>query len=132
MIENTFETLDNENILKYALKRYTNPHCIGMEEFLDDYKTLKYLKRLFNRYTDGNGLKERLIFNHLILFYNVFDNTAATRILFYKTDERHYPILRAFLEYLNKLPPIVSGVPTDVICKDIPVDIHITQTLKVI
>lgn len=132
MIENKFEILDKENILKYALNHYTNPHCTGMEEFIDDYKTLKYLKRLFNRYSEGNGLKERLIFNHLILFYNVFDNEAATRILFYKTDEKHYAVLKAFLEYINKLPNIVCGIPEDLLIKDIPIDIYIMKQLEVI
>ena len=49
-------------------------------------------------------LKERLIINHLVTFYNVFENHAATRILFYKVEKEYHPVLKTFLVFLNRIP----------------------------
>jgi hypothetical protein len=81
-----------------------------MEEFLDDMKRIKYIKRLFYRYHTKKVLKERLIINHLIILYNVLGNEACTRILFLKIDEEQHYILKTFLKFLNKLPSSVSGI----------------------
>jgi hypothetical protein len=59
---------------------------------------------LFKRYHDDSVLKERLIINHLVTFYNVFENVAATRILFYKVEKEYHPILKTFLVFLNRIP----------------------------
>ena len=77
------------------MKAYASPHCI-MSEFESDIKRTKYLKKLFRRYKATGDLKERLILNHIILLYNVFGVEPATRILFYKIDERDYDILKMF------------------------------------
>ena len=47
---------------------YDNPQCIDMDEFEDDMKRVKYIKRLVNRYSSAGELKERLILNHIISF----------------------------------------------------------------
>jgi len=49
-------------------------------------------------------MKERLIINHLIVFYNVFEVKAATRILFFKVEKEYHPVLKTFLVFLNKMP----------------------------
>ena len=49
-------------------------------------------------------MKERLLLNHIIIFYNVFPPAAATRILFFKIEEKFWPILKPFLFYLNLIP----------------------------
>jgi hypothetical protein len=41
---------------------------------------------------------------------NVF-KVGNNRILFYKTDERDYDILKTFLSYLNIARDIVYGIP---------------------
>jgi hypothetical protein len=60
--------LTEENFTLYAIKHYDNPACKGIAEFNDDLKRFRYLKRLFNKYTAGKDLKERLILNHLVSF----------------------------------------------------------------
>ena len=65
-----FESLNENNIDLYAAKMYSNPQCISIEEFHEDMKRIKYLKRLFNRYLSAGELKERLVLNHIIVFYN--------------------------------------------------------------
>ena len=99
-----FDDLNEKNFLLYAMKEYNNPQCTEVEEFNDDLKKIKYIKRLLNQYVSEGVLKERLLLNHIIVFYNVFPPAAATRILFFKIEEKFWPILKPFLFYLNLIP----------------------------
>ena len=99
-----FDDLNEKNFLLYAMKEYSNPQCTEVEEFNDDLKKIKYIKRLLNQYVSEGVLKERLLLNHIIIFYNVFPPAAATRILFFKIEERFWPILKPFLFYLKLMP----------------------------
>jgi len=51
-----------------------------------------------------------LILNHLIVIYNVFENEAATRMLFFRVEKKFYSILKPFLIFLNRLPEKVKGI----------------------
>ena len=52
-----FDDLNEDNFLIYAMKEYNNVQCTGVEEFYDDLKKIKYIKRLFNIYlNDGTTL----------------------------------------------------------------------------
>ena len=99
-----FDDLNEKNFLLYAMKEYNNPQCTEVEEFNDDLKKIKYIKRLLNQYVSEGVLKERLLLNHIIVFYNVFPPAAATRILFFRTEEKFWPILKPFLFYLKLMP----------------------------
>lgn len=126
----SFDDLNDENFLIYAVKMYDSPHCI-MSEFEGDLKRTKYVKRLFNRYKQTKVLKERLILNHIILLYNVFGAEAATRILFYRVDEKDYDVLKTFLIYLNYMPEKVKGIRgKDIISSDIFIDMTAAELLR--
>ena len=101
-----FSTLTPENINMFAIKHYDNPLCVDEKEFLDDMKRFKYLKRLFRKYETSKGieLKSRLIINHIIILANVFGVDAATTLLFFKIERNHWPILKAFLVFLQYMP----------------------------
>ena len=105
-----FDDLNEANFLMYSMKEYINPQCLDVQEFYDDLKKIKYLKRLFNQYKNDTTLKERLIFNHLIIFYNMFSTEAATRILFYKIEKEYWSILKTFLLYLNYMPEKIKSI----------------------
>ncbi len=109
--------LTDENFVLYAMKYYDNPHCRGVNEFNDDLKKFKYLKRLFRKYKAGGGLKERLILNHIIVIYNLFGNEAATNMLFFKIDRKYWSQLKSFLIYLHLMPPdnLIVEVDEDVL-----------------
>ena len=96
--------LTEENFTFYAIKHYDNPACKGIAEFNDDLKRFRYLKRLFNKYTAGKDLKERLILNHLVVIYNLFGAEAATKMLFFKVDREFWSQLKTFLVFLNYMP----------------------------
>lgn len=94
--------LDENNYVQYAMQHYDNPQCRDVDEFAKDLEeTPKYIKRLLNRYCNGGELRERLIINHLMMFYNVFGVEASTHLLFYKIEEELYPHMKTFLVYLN-------------------------------
>jgi hypothetical protein len=125
-----FDDLNDENFTIYAMKSYNSPNCI-MSEFEGDLKRTKYLKKLFRKYKKSNILKERLILNHIILVYNVFGVEAATKILFYKIDDRDYDILKTFLLYLNYMPDRVFGIRgKNIDSSTIMVDLNIAEILR--
>ena len=127
-LNNVMVELNESNYLVYAIKHYNSPECSGIEDFEEDVKRLKYLKRLFRRYERTGQLNDRLILNHLIVLYNVFDK-HATPLLFYKIDRQHWSILKTFLVFLNRMPLesiITGGVRGD----DIPLDFKIINILR--
>ena len=119
-----FDDLNEKNFLLYAMKEYNNPQCVQVEEFYDDLKKVKYIKRLFNQYLNEGVLKERLLLNHIIVFYNVFPVRSATRILFLKIEEEFWPILKTFLVYLSYMPEIIDSINGRAIISD---DIQLNQ-----
>jgi hypothetical protein len=126
-----FDDLNEKNFLLYAMQHYENPQCVEVEEFNDDLKKIKYIKRLFNQYATEGVLKERLLLNHIIVFYNVFSVEAATRILFYKLEEQFWSMLKTFLFYLNFLPSIIESVNGKTILTiEIPMDQGIVDSLR--
>jgi len=95
------DELNEGNILLYAAKHYYNPTFSDIEEFHDDLKRFKYIKRLVNRYLETGNLPDRLIMNHIIVVFNVFGIEPAFNILKVKLDEKHWPIVKPFLIFLN-------------------------------
>jgi len=98
-----FDELNTDNCILFAIKNYSNPQCHTREDFDEDIKRFKYLKRLFKRYLRGEQIRYHLVLNHLIILYNVF-NDAATPLLFYHMEQQYWGILKTFLLYLNKYP----------------------------
>lgn len=96
-----FNELTEDNLFLYAAKHYDNPTFSDIDEFHEDLKRFKYIKRLVNRYLDNDDLAERLILNHLIVVFNVFGIEACLNILELKLDERHWPVIKPFLIFLK-------------------------------
>ena len=128
-----FDDLNDDTFLMYAMREYNNMQCTDIEEFYDDLKKIKYIKRLFNSYKNNGQLKERLILNHLIIFYNVFTLQAGTRILFYKIEKDFWPILKTFLVYLDRMPDKIDSIRGEIIrTSDIQLDDGIITRLRTI
>ena len=101
--------IDDANFLLYCAKYYDNPHCHDTNEFYEDLRRIKYIKKLITRYMISGDLKERLILNHLIVLNNVFGPVHLCRILFLKMDKQ-LKYLKPFLLMLNILPDKVYNV----------------------
>mgnify|MGYP000550100341 CR=1 FL=1 len=98
-----FNELNESNYLLFAIKFYDNPQSLTKEDFEDDLKRIKYIKRLLKRYKNTGELKTHLILNHLTVLFNVF-NDAAVPLLFYNLDKELWSSIKSFLIFLNRLP----------------------------
>ena len=98
-----FKILTPETIDIFAKRHYDSPGA-GKEEFEDDMKRFKYLKRLFRKYDTSKEFKARLIINHIIILANVFGIDAASTLLFFKIDKQHWSLLKTILIFLNYMP----------------------------
>lgn len=98
-----FDELNENNYMLFAIKFYDNPQAVTKEDFEDDLKRIKYIKRLLKRYKNTGVLKTHLILNHLIVLFNVF-NDAAVPLLLYNLDCELWPSIKSFLVFLNRLP----------------------------
>ena len=126
-----FDDLNDDNFLMYAMREYNNMQCTDVEEFYYDLKKIKYIKRLFNVYKNNGQLKERLILNHFIIFYNVFTVQAGTRILFYKIEKDFWPMLKTFLVFLDRMPDKIESIRGEVIlASNIQLDDGIISRLR--
>ncbi len=126
-----FDDITDDNFLMFAMKEYNDIQCTDIEEFYDDLKKIKYIKRLFNIYKNTGQLKERLILNHLIVFYNVFPVQSGTRILFYKIEKSFWPMLKTFLIFLDRMPEKIDSIRGEVIrTSDIQLDEGIVTRLR--
>lgn len=111
-----FETLNEDVFLLFAARHYYNPTCIDAEEFHEDLKKFKYIKRLLNRYLNNGDLSERLLLNHLIVLFNVFGIEAGLKMLEYKLEERedYWSIVKPFLLFLKIIAnDKYTGIPMD-------------------
>jgi hypothetical protein len=105
MSEKLDDDLLEEDLVRFAIKQYYTPLGIDFDEFYTDLKRFQYVKRLLNRYCDYGKLGERLVLNHLIIIFNVFGYYGGLKILSHKLDDRHWPVIKPFLLFLNAIRP---------------------------
>ena len=100
-----FKEITKDNWLLFAQHHYDKPILNSEQEFYDDLKRFKYLKRLFRKYKITGKIKVRLAVNHIIVLQNVFGVEAAVTLLLFKVDRHYWPVLKACLDYLGYLYP---------------------------
>ncbi len=117
-----FDELNEENHLLFAIKHYENPQAATIEDFEEDLKRFKYIKRLFKKYITHGELKHHLLLNHLIICFNVFGE-ATIPLLFYKIEREYWSLLKTFLVFLNRIPVYhkrgLNEIPIDDECERI-------------
>lgn len=119
-----FDELNEDNYLLFAIKHYENPQSVTKDDFYEDLKRIKWIKRLLKRYTTEGELKVHLLINHFIILYNVFGD-AATPLLFFKLDKEYWSVLKTFIIYLQRFPeyPLTK-------LHDIPIDENCLEKLN--
>jgi hypothetical protein len=100
-----FKEITKDNWLLFAQHHYDNPTLQREQEFYDDIKRFKYLKRLFRKYRITKKIKIRLAVNHIIVLSNVFGVEVAVTLLLFKVEKLYWPYLKSILNYLNYLYP---------------------------
>ena len=109
-----FKEITKDNWLLFAQHHYDNPTLQKEQEFYDDIKRFKYLKRLFRKYKATENIKIRLVLNHVIVLANVFGVEAACILLLYKVEKMYWSYLKSVLVYLDYLyPHELNDVKTD-------------------
>ena len=109
-----FKEITKDNWMLYAQQNYDNPTLSKEEEFYDDIKRFKYLKRLFRKYQITGNIKVRLVVNHVIVLQNVFGVEAACVLLLFKVERMYWPYLKSVLVYLDYLyPHELNDIKTD-------------------
>jgi hypothetical protein len=101
---NIKQPLTEDNFSAFCQSCYFNPECSGKNEYTDDLKRIKYIKRLLQKIHKHKTLKsirERLIINHLIILRNVFGEENTARILFFNFEPRLHSYLKSFLVFLE-------------------------------
>lgn len=98
-----FDELTEDNYLLFAIKHYDNPQAATKEDFFEDLRRFKYIKRLLKKYHKGNDVKISLLLNHIIIVYNVF-NDAAPLLLFYKMEQEYWSDIKTIMLFLDRYP----------------------------
>jgi hypothetical protein len=118
-----FDKLTAKNFSAYAMKHYDDPQCEDMEDFQEDLRRFRYLKRLLFRYHESGELRERLLLNHLICLFNVFGYEPCMRMLRFKIKEdRYWSSIKTLLLYLDYI--------TQDFEPELPIDDVIAQRLR--
>ncbi|OUV63943.1 MAG: hypothetical protein CBC89_06415 [Euryarchaeota archaeon TMED129] len=121
-----FDQLNEKNYLMFAIQHYDNPQSVTVDDFMEDMKKFKYLKRLLKRYLKTGVLRVNLILNHLIVLFNVFGE-GTIPLLMYKLEREYWSLIKTFLVYLNRYPQIPAGsldlVDTDYDVKELLEDL---------
>ena len=75
-----FDYVNDNNFMMFAIKHYDSPSCTGETEFREDLSRIRSIGRSFSRYRKTGKINERLVLNHLIVLYNVFESQAMTKM----------------------------------------------------
>ena len=117
-----FNELNDDNFTLFAIKHYNNPQCLSTEEFYEDIRRFRYLKRLLKRYYKNGELRERLILNHIIILSNLFGVSNAIRMLKFKIEMEYWPVIKTCLLYL--------GYVEEDFEINIPIDMEVAKILR--
>jgi len=93
--------LTRKNFRVIAIKAYDNPYCLNEDEFNNDLKRLVTIRKMIANEHNGNTANIKLIINHLISYYNVFEHDVATDLLMFKLDDYQKPYACSLLKFLN-------------------------------
>ena len=118
-----FDKITAKNFQAFAMKHYDDPQCEDIEDFNEDLRRFRYLKRLLHRYHDLGEMRERLMLNHIICLLNVFGFEPCMRMLNFKISEKeHWSSIKTMLLYLEYID--------DTWFPDISVDMKLAERLR--
>jgi len=119
-----FDELNKDNFLLFAIKHYENPTSSTQEEFDEDIKRFKYVKRWLKKYHESGEINSHLLLNHILVIFNCW-NQGALPLFFFKIEPLYWPYLKSFFVYLDRIPEYPHTV-----LHDINEDINILNILN--
>lgn len=72
-----------------------------MDEFEEDLRLISTILRTIGWYKSGIDINYRILINNVISFYNVFEHTAASSMLYFKTQPEDICYINSLLSILN-------------------------------
>lgn len=112
-----FSELNQDNFILFAIKHYENPTAVTHDDFEEDLKRFKYVKRWLKKYHESGTINSHLLLNHILVIFNCW-NDAALPMFFYKIEPKYWAYLKSFLVYLKRIPEYPLTPILDV-CEDI-------------
>ena len=74
-----FDYVSDKNFIMFAIQSYDNNNMFSSEEeFHEDLTRIRSISRSFSRYRKTGEINERLVLNHLIILYNVFEGETLS------------------------------------------------------
>ena len=119
-----FDELNKDNFLLFAIKEYENPTTSTQEEFEEDLRRFKYVKRWLKKYKETGTINSHLLLNHIIVIFNCW-NDAAIPMFFHKIEFEYWSSLKSFLLYLDRVPEYPQSI-----LHDIEEDLNILKVLN--
>ena len=114
-----FDELNESNYIMFAIKNYENPQAVTQEDFYEDMKRFKWVKRLLNKYKNTGDLNVHLVMNHFIILYNIFGE-ATTPMLFFKIERELWSAMKSFIVFLGRFPEYphsdIHDIQVDMLC----------------
>jgi hypothetical protein len=98
-----FDELNDDNYILFAIKHYDNPQSVTKEDFFDDLKKFKLIKKILKKYCESDKVNVRLLINHFLILYNVFGE-ATTPLLFFKIEPQYWKLVKTIIIYLGRFP----------------------------
>ena len=98
-----FSELNKENFLLFAIKHYENPTAVTQDDFEEDLKRFKYVKRWLKKYHESGDINSHLLLNHILVIFNCW-NDAALPMFFFKIESKYWSYLKSFFIYLDRVP----------------------------
>lgn len=95
------DELNDDNFRMYAEQAYRKKF-ISESEFEEEINRIQYIKRLLSRYYRTKVLKELLIRNHLIIFFNVFGLRSGYKLLCFKLEDKDIKIIGHLIRWVAK------------------------------
>lgn len=115
--------------IEYCKEKYNNPHCLDEAEFLNDLRTLKYIKTYFRKYVTGSEINIDILLNHFIFLYNCFGNNIV-EITFMDFEDYYYILLNTIYKYLGVMPDFININKISINSKDLEIDENLLKKLK--
>ena len=100
-----FSELNKDNFILFAIKHYENPTAVTQEDFEEDLKRFKYVKRWLKKYYESGEINSHLLLNHILVIFNCW-NDAALPMFFFKIESKYWNSLKSFFLYLNRIQSI--------------------------
>lgn len=108
-----FNELNKDNFLLFSIQNYNNPTTTTQEEFEEDLKRFKYVKRWLKKYHESGNMNIHLLLNHILIIFNCWGD-AAVPLFFYKIEPKYWPYLKSFFSYLDRIPEFPHSILHDI------------------